>query len=154
LIKEIMSEDHIDESWKASKPFEPSQQFDFDSLDDAKANFVAELIRHPGDLDESLREVGSEFFHRYGSSVVVRFLALVCQSRNPRLCCKVLCYAAGMTTQSLAEIADEEKISKQAVQQMAEKYADELDLPKCPAMRSEDARQNMAASYNERRVKD
>lgn len=140
----------IDESWKASAPFEPSEGFDFGAIDDRKRVFVAELLAHQGDLDESLKSCAAEQFQNFGSMLVIRFLAIVCQSRNPRLSCKVISWASGLTEETLSDIAKSEGITKQAVQQMAEKYIQDLGLPKTPAMRTDEACESMAKSYKAR----
>jgi hypothetical protein len=141
----------INEEWKASSHYEPSEGFRWDEVDDRKRLFVLDLLRHPGDLDQSLADTAKDQFQNFGSMLIIRFLAIICQSRNPRLACKVISWASGLTNETLQEIATSERVTKQAVQQMADEYITDLGLPKTPAMRTDDARENMSDSYNSRK---
>jgi hypothetical protein len=149
-----MTEDQINENWKAENLFEDSNPFDFSAIEqpDIKLEFAKKLVEYPGDLEDAILEVAKPYFQRYGGTVVSRFLGLVCNSRNPRMICKVLTYVAGLSDQSLAEIADEEGVTKQAINQTAEELREDLNLPLARAQRSEAARGNMSASYAERKL--
>ncbi len=139
---------------KLSFLFEPHTPFDFDSLDEvgAKRAFCEAIMDHQGNLEESMQEVASSIFQKYGGMIVIRFLSLICNTRNSPLTCKALAYASGISSQTLEEIASEEGISKQAVDKLAKDLGEDLNLPPSNAQRSEAVRESMSQLSRERRL--
>lgn len=133
---------------------EPHTEVDFDKLDteEDKISFCQAVLKHTGSLEEAIHDEARPILERYGSMIVIRFLSLVCNTRNSQLTCKTLAYASGISGQTLEEIAGEEGITKQAVDKLAQNLRDDLNLPPITGQKSEEARENMSRLSRERRL--
>lgn len=104
---------------------------------------VVSMVRELADMQASERVTRS----------VAAVIALIADSRRPKLMIDRIAYITGMTINegaSITELARKHRQSKEAFSQAAIRLAKALGLPPSRQMRSLKARESMAKAYRER----
>ena len=149
----VVSQPHPDYAFDVQRDnVIPTEMFDYDSLDSV-SDRAREALEVPGGIEALIAELASEFADSKAAAAIARVVAIISESRDPKLDCACLVLATGMASDggiSGAEIGRRFSVSKQAVSQTVIRLQALLGLQPGRAQRTIAARQSMAASWKAR----
>jgi len=149
----VVSQPHPDHAWDVQRGNQISvEQFNYDGLDSV-ADRAREALETPGGIEALIAELAEEFADDRAACAIARVVAIIAESRDPKLDCACLVLATGMSSDggiSGADIGRRFNVSRQNVSQTVLKLQSLLGLQPGRAQRTIAARQNMAAAWKAR----
>lgn len=128
------------------------EHFDFDALDTAEAR-IRQAIADNEPVEVHLRDMANAMAQMRVNESASRLIAMIVDSKRPRLQAQAIAYAVGMAVNggmSGAQIAKRNGVTKQAFTQLVSSISRRLGLRKTRTQRSAAGKAAMAKAYSRR----